>query len=322
MARLWTALAMAALVAATGAGQALARAPTCMTYEAADGHEPVCNPWEMESSWEQGHRNAYSQHTVPIAGPRPGEEVAARHHGPETVPIPGIVLGAAFTPRYPDGKRAALALIVNGTNDNPLLKIDLETGELIHLFTHTTDEGVPPSERAALSGIYVVSDRHGHLIQPRGIQIEVYGDARPGDRLSPLKSLHKFPLPARAKCGSEDRLVGQTMRWDGRIAFITARGMLGVVPSEIEEMDDDRLIVQSINDPAKCATADESTEGLETVSNSIPATRRAACSPSPPRRCTASTWWPARSARPGAWNTRRAPRRPPARTPVRARPPR
>ena len=265
---MWRSLALGALIALAAAAPAAA-APTCLTYDAADGHEPVCNPWEMESSWEQAHRNAYSQHTVPVAGPRPGEPVRAVHHGFETVPIPGVVIGLAFSPRYPDGRRAALGLLVTGSNDNPLVKVDYETGALIDLFTHTTEEGSPPSERAALSGIYVISDRHGHLIQPRGVQIEVYGDARPRDRMSPLASLHKFRLPARAMCGSEDRLVGQTMRWDGRVAFITARGMLGVVPSEIRDMDDAHLIVHSINGAAKCATADASTEGLETVSNSI-----------------------------------------------------
>lgn len=267
------ALVVAALLCSAAPAVAADPPPPCLTLAAADGHEPICNPWLWQSSWDQGHRNPYSQHTTPVPGPRPGDAITARYFGAETtVPagIPyGVTLGAFFSGLYPDGKRVAWTLSVVGTNDNPIAKHDIDTGEVIDVFTHTVDEGTPPSERAALSGIYILSDRHNHLIQPRGTIIEVYGDEEPGNRLSRIVSLKKFRLPARALCGSGDRLVGQTMRWDGRIGFVTARGQVGVVPSEIEEMTDANLLVHSINGPEKCARADDSLDGLETVSNSL-----------------------------------------------------
>ena len=171
--------------------------PPCETYAATDGHEPLCNPWVGESPWSVGHRNPYSTHTSPVAGPRPGEPVTATFHTFDYQPQPGVTLGAFFSPRYADGKRIAWSLVVNGTNDNPISKHDVATGRIIDTFQHTTRESTPPDERAALSGIYVLLGRNGDLYQPRGKQIEVYSDGR--NRLGPIRSIKKFVLPDRAK---------------------------------------------------------------------------------------------------------------------------
>lgn len=241
---------------------------SCTTMASPDGLEPPCNPHLADSTWAMGHRNPYAQASTGLAGPRRGERIRHVYRGLGDMG-PGVIIGALFSSPYPDGKRVAWALGVAGTNDNPIYKIDPETHRVIDSYTRLVDEHELPTGVAALSGIYVMVDADNHLIQPRGRSIQVYGDAVPGDRMSPIRALHTFRLPERALCGPKDQIVGQVMTWDGRIAFVTERGMVGVVPRAIEQMDDEHLLVSSINGTAACAASDA--EGFETVSNSIAA---------------------------------------------------
>ncbi|WP_183094446.1 hypothetical protein [Nocardioides stalactiti] len=245
-----------------------APAPTCVTLASPDGLEPPCNPHLADSTWAMGHRNSYAQASAPVAGPRPGEQVRHEYQGLGDMPV-GVIVGALFSSPYPDGKRVAWALGVAGTNDNPIYKIDPDTREVIDVYTRLTDEAELPTGTSALSGIYVMVDRDNHLIQPLGRTIRVYGDSVPGDRTSPIAALHTFTLPDRALCGADDEIVGQTMLWNGKVAFVTERGMVGLVPRDITRMDDEHLLVASLNPREACETGEE--EALETVSNSLAA---------------------------------------------------
>lgn len=241
---------------------------SCDTPVSRDDLEPVCNPHLANSTWAMGHRNPYAQASAPVAGPRPGETTTHDYHGLGEMPV-GVIVGALFSSPYPDGERVAWSVGVAGTNDNPIYKIDPTTHEVIDVYTRLRDEHELPTGLAALSGIYVLLDSDNHLIQPRGRSIEVYGDSIPGDRLSPISLLHSFRLPERALCGPDDEIVGQTMLWDGHVAFVTERGMVGVVPRDIETMDDEHLLVASLN-PRDLCTGDADAD-LETVSNSLAA---------------------------------------------------
>lgn len=247
---------------------ALESGPPACDPGVTDKREPLCNPHLASSTWAMGHRNSYAQATTALAGPRAGEAVKHRYYGLGTT-APGVMVGALFSSPYPDGKRVAWSVGVIGVDDNPIYKIDPQTKEVIDVYTHLTDEGELPRGTAALSGIYVIVDRDNHLIQPRGRTIEVYGDARPGDRMSPIASLHRFRLPARAFCGRNDSIVGQTMLWNGRVAFVTEHGMVGTVPRQISRMNDKNLVMASINTREECASGEVSK--LETVSNSLAA---------------------------------------------------
>ena len=100
--------------------------------------------------------------------------------------------------------------------------------------------------------------------------MEVYGDAIPGDRLSPVARLHQFALPTEALCRDTDKLVGITMAADGRIAFATELGVVGVVPRQPARMNADELQVLSLNGDA-CTDPAVEDDQLESVSNSIAA---------------------------------------------------
>ena len=232
----------------------------CETPAAVDGAEPPCNPHLADSPWASNHRNSYAQASSPFPGPTgPAERVNVDHDGFASAPI---VL--SFSPEYPDGDRVIWASTVGLTNE--ILKIDPETVTVIDKYVPQVEEGAGPGTNS-VSGAYnlVDVDNRLHVGQARGL--EVYGDAVPGRRDSSIALLRRFDLPAEALCG-DDRLVGITMTYDGRIAFATENGVVGVVPRQPERMTVRHLRTFSINGE-DCAGGPAGE--VETVSNSIAA---------------------------------------------------
>jgi hypothetical protein len=170
----------------------------------------------------------------------------------------------SFSPEYRDGGRVIWASTVGLTNE--ILKIDPETVTVIDKYIPQVEEGAGPGTNS-VSGAYnlVDADNRLHVGQARGL--EVYGDAVPDERDSTIALLRRFDLPTEALCG-DDQLVGITMTYDGRIAFATQNGMVGVVPREPKRMTAEHLRTFSINGGA-CAGGPEGE--VETVSNSIAA---------------------------------------------------
>ena len=101
---------------------------------------------------------------------------------------------------------------------------------------------------------------------PRAQALEVYGDAVPGDRLSDIALLKRLVLPPAALCGDDDTIVGIAMTYDGRVAFATSNGVVGIAPREPDLLTAESLRVTNLNGSA-CGTDAE----LETISNSIAA---------------------------------------------------
>ena len=113
-------------------------------------------------------------------------------------------------------------------------------------------------------------DRDDHLIAPSEQGLSIFGDAEPGVRTSGVALLAELPLPARALCRSDDRIVGLTLTFEGEVAFATLQGMVGVIPREPRRLTDANMRVASINGE-RCADASVPTDGLEQISNSISA---------------------------------------------------
>lgn len=234
--------------------------PACTTPAASDGHEPPCNPFLGDSPWAGNHRGSYAQASSPFPGPvGPAAAVDVRHLALTAVPV--IV---SFSPPYPDGQSVLWASTVGVTGE--VAKVDPVTGELLDKYQPQLEAGAPLT-LPSVSGAYNVVDREGRLHVTTQTGLQVFGDARPGDRTSPIALLRDFRLPPAALCG-DDRLVGITMTYDGRIAFATENGVVGTVPRDPAQMDAENLRVVSLNGP-DCAGG---TDGpLETVSNSIAA---------------------------------------------------
>jgi hypothetical protein len=170
----------------------------------------------------------------------------------------------SFSPEYRDGKRVIWASTVGLTGE--ILKIDPATVTVIDKYIPQLEEGAGPGTNS-VSGAYNLVDADNHLHVGQATALEVYGDAVPGKRDSSIALLRRFNLPASARCG-DDQIVGITMTYDGRIAFATKYGVVGVVPRQPKRMDAKHLRTLSLNGK-DCAGGPDGQ--LETVSNSIAA---------------------------------------------------
>lgn len=240
-----------------------ADAPTCVTPDAADGAEPPCNPHLADSPWAGNHRNSYAQASSPYPGVEgPPEHVNVDHDGTPSLPV---IL--SFSPAYPDGRRVIWASTSGGTKE--ILKIDPDTVTIIDKYVPRFEEAESSGPGSfSVSGAYNLVDADNHLHVGQQTALEVYGDARPGERDSTIVLLRRFDLPAEAFCGEDDQLVGITMTYDGHIAFATANGVVGVVPRQPELMTAEHLETFSLNGPDCTGGPDGA---FETVSNSIAA---------------------------------------------------
>ena len=225
-----------------------------------DPEEPACNPHLAASPWAGNHRNSYAQASSPLPGLEgPAELVDVDHDGFASAPV---VL--SFSPRYPDGGRVVWASTVGPTAE--VLKIDPRTMTVVDKYIPLLEEGSGVGS-ASVSGAYNVVDADNRLHVGQSTALEVYGDAVRGERLSSIALLRRFELPPAALCG-EDRLVGITMTYDGRIAFATENGVVGVVPRRPARMTEENLRTLSLNGE-DCAGGPDGV--VETVSNSIAA---------------------------------------------------
>jgi hypothetical protein len=257
----WTAGAALAMTLAMTA-TAGAQEPPCLTYVAPDGHEPPCNPALVDSGWGASHRGNFAQASSPFPGPTTSATVSHI----QTLGAAPIVID--FSARYADGGRVAWMSTVSAPDSGMVFKLDVASGQVIDSYSLEADEGRTPSQLGSITGAYNLLDRDGHLIVGRQQALEVYADATPGQRTSPIALLKRFTLPASALCRPSDKLVGINMLPDGHVAFATDQGIVGVIPRRVEQMDSAHLRVLSVNG-ARCGDASIDDAALENVSNSI-----------------------------------------------------
>lgn len=253
---------MAALSLSISAGAA-AKAPKAPC--AWDQGGPPCNPFVADSPYPTAHEDNYAQASTAVPGPAPGDEVQVRHR-----PLAGIPLGNIFSPAYEGGRRVVWAPGITAHQDSLMYKLDERDGRLIDVYHRTLDESSVPEQEPAISRVYGFIDRDNRLYRAAGAGIDVYGDGWPQDPDSPIRLVKRWQLPAQARCREDDVVVGVVARYDGRIAFVTNQGMVGVIARTLEDED---LIVTSING-ARCADPAVPDDELETTTNSIVADER------------------------------------------------
>lgn len=237
-----------------GAAPAVA-APTCRTPRASDGHEPVCNPYTA-SDWAVPHRNAYEQDSTPYAGPRPGQPLTTTHISVAT----GALAFLQFSPAFADGGREAWFSMVSNPDAERVGKVDVKTGKLIDVYEK------PILGDATPSGAYNVLDHRNRMIVGKGTSVSVYQDAVKGDRFSKVTKSTSFTLPASALCGSDDKLVGIILTWDGQVAFATVHGVVGVFPDDPARMTPANVRSTTVTPRSTCTAGNPA---REEVSNSI-----------------------------------------------------
>jgi hypothetical protein len=229
--------------------------------------EPPCNPALAQSPWSGSHRASYAQASSPYRG------IESADVRPEHIDLPGIPISIQFSSKYDDGGRVAWGSLIDGANAGRLFKVDAETGEVIDIYTPAERESEPPpsSGAAGITGAYNLLDRSNRFIVPRLTWFDVYGDARRGEAHSPIELVKRFVLPDSVLCGSDDRLVGAVMTFDGYIAFATENGVVGTIPRQPKRMTEGNLRTIGLNGAAACAGADDPDAELQTVSNNIAA---------------------------------------------------
>jgi hypothetical protein len=256
-----------AVAALASAGPAAAR-PACPKDAPKGPNDPPCHPYLADAPYPIGHANTYSQHSTRSPGVTEEDEVTV-----VTGTVAAIPIGAIFSPRYPDGTRIVWGPGVSATADSQLYKINYDTGAIIDVYTRPTDEGSVPTQEAAISRTYGFLDRNNHVYRAAGAGIEVLADAVKGDPMSPIKLLKRWHLPPKAMCRANDHVVGMTLLYDGRLAFATNQGMVGVMPRRPKKMRPKNLIVFSING-RECKDSAVPEDALESVTNSISADER------------------------------------------------
>ncbi len=250
---------MVALPAPAGAGAAGCKQPK-------GKFEPPCNPALASSPWSASHRAGYAQASSRYRGIE-SADVRATH-----LDLPGIPISIQFSGKYGDGGRVAWGSLIDGADRQALFKVDVDSRKLIDIYVPGEREVDPPTSGVGgITGAYNMLDRSNHFIVPRQRWFDVYGDAKRGKSGSPIALLKRYALPARAFCGTGDKLVGATMTYDGYIAFATENGVVGTIPRHPGQMRNANLRTVSLNGDAACASADEPDAELETVSNSIAA---------------------------------------------------
>ncbi len=237
----------------------------CPTAPGGADLEPPANPYLVDSPWGAAHRGSYAQASSDLPGPEVGQEITA-----ERTVMPGVPVIMQLSARYDDGGIALWTTVANTPDRRSVVKLDHATGDIIDTYVPADEGFVPPANAVPLTGAYNMLDRDNHLIVGYANSFEVYGDERPGDLRSPITLLGRYYLPAGALCRPDDAIVGQTMTYDGSVAFTTELGMVGVLPRDPAEMSEETLRVLSLNGGA-CGDPAVARKDLEIVSNSVAA---------------------------------------------------
>lgn len=247
-----TALIAAAGLAAllVGSASAGAQAPTCKTPVAKDGHEPPCNPYQA-SDWAVPHRNAYEQDSTPYQGPKTASGMTLSSMKTKDGALPFVQfssngVGWFSMTGQPDAERVG--------------KVNLSTANLINLYD------VPLTGNATPSGAYNILNYKNQMIVGKGLNVNVYADAVPGDPNSDVAKIKTFKLPENGYCGPDDRIIGIIFMWNGSIAYATVYGTVGTFPVDVASMSPESVKATTVTDRGTCT---EGNQAREEISNSI-----------------------------------------------------
>lgn len=198
------ALFIAAILASCGSDDATAPAPAVIAWD------PPPNPHLADSAWAIFHRDSYAQHHSPLPAVT-GEGTVVF----DEVPLNGIPIFVLFDP---DDDILTVAKGINGAS---LWKIDRETLTPIASFDFPEAPGV-------FAATYGFIDAEGRAIFASGQKI-----LRIRSEADMLVVDHEADLSALVT--GEDGLVAISALYDGNLAYLSARGVLGVIPADLSE---------------------------------------------------------------------------------------
>ena len=269
------AAAAVAIVAVLGA------CSTIPVFDASGPEFPPMNPNLVDSELATTHFNPAQQDSLPFAGPVGIHEID--DEGIQRVPAGLVNLTLMQLPTYPSGEQVAIS-----ANNNRISKILISDGKF-QLINALPVEGQPfmsveDAERIAVemdstaseaellgylnrnypryvervvarAAIYNVVDRNGDFYTVVNNDVVVYGDAEPGNPLSPLVEKRRFQLPREyfnPTLEDPDAVFGLNLTYDGMLALVTMGGVVVIVDRNFEqapiihELADDEQVTNSI----------------------------------------------------------------------------
>jgi hypothetical protein len=196
-------------------------------YTAAQQSHPLPrNEFLANSPWPMSHRHPFNQGSSPFKGPTTASDAL-----PDTISGSPVPITLAISDAYPDGRRA-----IWGTTMKYIFKLDANQERMEYFAKFAREQ----TKEDAISGAYSVLDRDGFYFVPRGSMIESFRDAVPGDPASHITKTHEFTLAGDISLDDE-MIVGINLTFDGRIVFVTNKGLLGSLSRELDDFESLRL---------------------------------------------------------------------------------
>lgn len=191
----------------------------CLTLLAGAAHAlDSKNPFLADSHWPISHHDSNASDTSSIAGPTNALQLGA----PSYVSTSLINITLAASPRYPDGSQ-----VYWGSSSTGVYKLATRSGKLVKLAELSKPGSL--SVENPTNGAYTLVDLENVFFTVKGTQILAYTDQTRGNAASPIVLLRSLSLPTKISLKSDDSVVGLNLTWDGRLAFVTKYGVVGVV---------------------------------------------------------------------------------------------
>lgn len=220
--------------------------------------EPAVNPFLAPDGPAGLHAGAYAQQEAQAPGPTSADGLTAEFLATDSFGAPLV------SPPYPDGRRvmwlSSQGWVYKIAAGEPQLRIIAKARKPVR-FGLAEDEVADTigwvdwllagwfetpfalwlgswfdlANRFSPNGVYAITTADNRLVFIQDdIQIVAYGDIRPGDPESPVGPVDTFILPESRRVDPAERIFGLMMTHDGRIAFVTDRGLVGVVAADFD----------------------------------------------------------------------------------------
>lgn len=184
------------------------------------------NPYLAASPWPITHHDSGASDSSASPGPVTASQIGS----PQFAGTNLINITLAQSPLYPDGER-----VFWGSNMVDVYKVALVQGQLKQVARLKKPGNLLSNLSTPTSGAYTLVDANNVFYTVRGRTLLAYGDAESGVRTSPIALLRQYTLPESA-VSSDDQIVGLNLTFDGRLAFVTKMGVVGVLQRDFTQL--------------------------------------------------------------------------------------
>jgi hypothetical protein len=184
--------------------------------------EPPSNSYLANSPWPISHRNTYAQASSPFNAPIHSSSLKQKEYEPL---LPGLIT-LAISGKYSNGKH-----VIWGNTIATVFKAEDQGGRFKIIDTYQKpDVGITDifSIDNAVSGAYTLVDKDNVFYVPKGYRIYSYTDAIADNPYSKIILKNTYEIPSELM-ESNERIVGLTITYDGKIVYATNNGLIGLM---------------------------------------------------------------------------------------------